>query len=205
MPSHHFLRAVVRQTEIINPAPTVQTSVSGATLTVNYPSGLIVGAQLIMFLDAQDPATTYVAITGWTKVADANGSAHYTRTVDGSEPSSITFTAIATGRCGTIIQIIGGTYDLVGADAATSGTPIAPSITATAPGILFGFFFNHGSGTAQTFTTPAGMTPLVSTSSATTSSFAIFTQSIASGATGTRTSTVSGNNANARLLAVKAN
>lgn len=200
--SHHHRRFAAKSISV-TPVPTIQTATAGSALSVNYPSGLVLGAQLIMFVHAQDKTITYGTLAGWTLVADADGVGFWTRTVDGSEPSSITFGAIATAVSGTIIQVLNGTYDVVGANSAANNTAVAPSITATGAGLLFAFFFeNTGGAHSQTYTTPSGMTPLVSIST-TTLSFAIFTQIISAGATGTRTSSASINNARGCLLSVK--
>ncbi len=108
----------------------------GTTITVNLPSGLVVGDLLICAVTIRGTTST-VTRTGWTldhSKADAATSITRVlrRTVDGTEGASAIFTCTSAKASGCCIAIVGAnnaTLDYASQANASSATTTGPSIT----------------------------------------------------------------------------
>jgi hypothetical protein len=119
----------------------------------------------------------------------------------GAEPASYDFVADSTvNQSGAIAAWSGVSYDVSGTfDVEHRGDPdVAPSITLSHDGLLLAIYGADTNGI--TFTTPAGMLPLIDFHAGTKPSIAIFSEQAAAGATGTRTSTPSAGGASSGVL-----
>ncbi len=180
------------------PAPVIETS-TASTIVLTKPVGTALGDFLAAFVMCNG-AVDWTVDAAFTERLDGAGSGIATLVAGGSEPADYTFTRGSSGNeAGTILRIAGGAYDTVGAESSSSGTPTAPQITMSGNGLLIGFFYSTTTG--LTFSTPTGMRPLIADN--TYGSFAIFTQKVAAGATGTRASTMSSGSGYGALLGVK--
>lgn len=163
-----------------------------ATLTINKPSGTLEGDLMISFV-SNGNSRTWTGDTGWTEVVDdaVNGGIRIAYKVAGaSEGASYTFTAVegnATSQ-GIIVTYRGATYSLIGTVSAAASPTVAPTITTTAVGTILGYFNTVSA--SRTFTVPSGMGSVQYL--ATNGSGELFSQKVPVGATGTRTSQVSG-------------
>jgi hypothetical protein len=181
------------------PAPVAETASATTTLTLTKPTGTIYDDLLISVAMSPGPGHTWTPGTGFSERLDSQNLELATRLTDGAEAATFTPTASGSGNLsGTIIRLTSAAYDTVGTVSSNGTSPAAPQITMAAAGKLFAVFFNPSAGI--TFSTPAGMTPLVSNTTG--CSFAVFVEDVASGATGTRTSnaTGTGNNASRGVL-----
>lgn len=206
----------------------VSTSESiSTTLTVTMPAGVASGDVLVMqvaqYVD-QKIGGFVSTPSGWTARQTSAGSGNnefrvsvYTKTAGASE-SSVVFSGLAGNyvTTATILAVSGATaVDVAGAMnySVTPPNYVAPSVTTTTSnGLLIGMWTRpHSSGSGTSFTVPASMTQRSSIRSSTAGygidiSTAFATETLtASGATGTRTATFSGNSylPTATLLAVK--
>jgi hypothetical protein len=162
------------------------------SISITKPTGVSVGNLLVAVLYADSYAVSFSS-TGWTSQQQPNdGSgaacAILTRTADGTEASSISFTC-STGQAqaGGIINLSNARFAGagVGATAGSLQSVVSPSLTTpTANCLLFDVVSSVTSG--QSWTAPSGMTQQWAGSSA--PSGAVYSQSIATaGSTGTRT------------------
>jgi len=174
---------------------------AGTTVVIDKPSGVVAGDLMLAFTIHRD-GETWTPESGWTEVADLGadpGLAVAWKVAGGAEPSDYTFTATAVGsKSGVIGAWRHAAFDVAGSfDTSNAGAAIdAPSVTLSNLGLLIAIYaieFN-----ARTFTTPSGMLALLSDTN--TPSFAIFTQQLAAGATGVKSSTPSGGGNSAGIL-----
>jgi hypothetical protein len=182
-------------------------SSSAATMVVNKPAGVVAGNLLVAAVASSD-SNSWSIPSGWTKAAELVGVPLYdhsvtifTKVAGGAEPASYTFDAGASLKQSGIITAWSGlSYDSVGSsDVEHRGDDIiAPSITLGHDGLLLAVYSTDING--ETFTTPTGMLPLIDFHAGTTPSLTIFSQQLAAGATGSRTSTPSGGGASSGIL-----
>lgn len=183
------LRMATDSGPLVASAQTANT-VAGATLAISKPPGTVDGDIMVAVMAAGTGGTTWTGDTGWTEVFDIGVSPRLriAYKVAASEGSSYTFTqAEPTAVCtGAIMTFRGVAYDVIGSDFVSSGTSpiVAPGITAVG-GLLLACYAKNTVST--TFTTPSGMTSVVTDSSR----YHVFSETIASGDTGSRTSTPS--------------
>lgn len=78
---------------IIVSASYVQTTTSGNTITFDTPANAQNGDLLVAFLFANNSAVSYSPPTGWTDIFDTLGRTITQKVVDGTEGSTLTFTA----------------------------------------------------------------------------------------------------------------
>lgn len=174
---------------------------TGESLTLAKPSDVSPGDLLIALI--ADTGGSSWSGTGWTPMARHSGTLPGMRLVrkiaGGAEPSSYAFTGeldlpgsgVSVKSSGAIIAYRKAAFDKTGAIVTASfGDEIDASGITSAGGIVLAAYVNPSSG--RTFTTPWGMLPLVSDSDSNGPSFAVFSQALGAGATGTRSSTPSG-------------
>lgn len=174
----------------------------GTTVTITKPSGVAAGDLMIAILAHRD-AQLWTPESGWTEVGDSivsPGVEVAWKIATGAEAADYTFTATGVGnKVGVLLAYRGAAYDAIGAFvAANAGSDVvAPSVTLSRDGLALAFFADEFG--SRTFTTPSGMLALLS-QSASAPSYAIFSQQLGPGATGTRTSTPSGGGNTAGVL-----
>lgn len=169
---------------------------NSTTLTITKPSGAQAGDLLLAVMCGKGAGggETWTGDTGWTEVID-QGVWPILRVAwkiaGASEPASYTFTCSNSRQLGGgILRIARGAFDTIGAIATSTATApvVAPAITA-AGGLLITFYANNDSNVS--FTTPPGMTAQFADADANAPCFACFSEAIAPGSTGTRSSTPS--------------
>ncbi len=169
-----------------------QNTGGGLTCVVSKPSGTAQNDLMIavMVTDGSTTAQTWTQDTGWTEVYDRgsvpNMAVAY-KVAGSSEPASYTVTQGGSSQriSASILTFRYAAYDTIGTAAAATDPIVAPGITA-AGGLLLGFFVSHLA--SVTCTTPSGMTALITDADATGPSYLVVSQTITSGATGTRSS-----------------
>lgn len=178
---------------------------SDTTIVVSKPSGTLSGHLMVAICNWDVGGGAWTGDTGWTEVLDQGTTAPGTRIAwklaGGSEPTSYTFTtAVAPiSLQAFILTFSSAAFDVVGAASANATPSVAPAITVSANGSLLVATYSR-SGSSTTYSTPTGMTALVNSTLA--PSTAIFTQSVNSGSTGTRSSTPSTGNATGVLFSL---
>lgn len=191
MYSHHHRRFAAKAVTV-TPTPVFVNAASGTGITIPAPTGTQVGDQLLSYT-ATVGSDAFTPPSGWTEQADVNGVTFETKAATGTD--GITWGSGSTAITGTMVRVLGGTFDSIGAYSTSSATMVAPSITMSAAGLILAFFWDATGGSATTYSTPAGMTLLTSQSllgPAGVTTY-IFYQYVSAGATGTRTSNSSGN------------
>lgn len=182
---------------------------SGTSLAIAKPTNTVDGNLMVGFMGSQTVTATWTGDTGWTEQYDqASGTnTHCLRVatkVAASEGSSYTFTFSAGGKRigGHILTYAHAAFDVAGVASAIATPTVAPQITVTADNSrLIAFYVSANA--SVTFPTPTGMTAVASNSDGTTPSWAIFEQTVNSGATGTRSSTPSSGSASGLLISIK--
>lgn len=177
------------------------TRSTNSTVTVNKPTGTQQNDLMIAVMQSGASGGSFTYPTGWTQSTidtTGNSSAAVAYKVAGaSEPTSYDFTL--TGSFGRTVQIVtirnASTLTVGAFDEGTDATLVAPQITATA-GILLGWFIAESTPTLTT--APSGMTQAIVTTGGPVSW--IYYQTVASGATGTRTLVISASQENRALL-----
>lgn len=180
------------------------------TITCNKPTGTAVG-DLLLAIVFRDESTGAMAAAGATFATLASGTLDagtspttggrtrvYTRTADGSEPSSFTFTEASGNSAGTVhlFAITGGGTPVAATqnDTTSDTSMVAPTIASpgTDPLLICGWDARCES-TARTLTIPGGMTTAgqINPPLNYILTLAAYEQLTGSGATGTRTATVS--------------
>lgn len=138
---------------------------------------------------------------GFTLLQDVKGTANfqariYQRVAAPGDAGTQASFAMSAGRGSGLLVVVRGAAAPVSTDAAGTGdgntaSVRAPSVTASAPDVLLVSLFGQKQ-QGTTFSTPAGMSPLVAEPGSAGTSDAAFSQQLtATGATGTRTSTAS--------------
>ncbi len=191
--------------EVMSYSSTDTAGASSTTLTITKPSGVQEGDLLLAVMCGRGAGggETWTGDTGWTEVVD-QGVWPILRVAwkiaGASEPASYSFTCSSSRQLGGgILRIARGAFDTIGAigTSTTTAAVVAPAITATGA-LLIGFFVNDGKNIS--FTTPAGMTAQFSDSDGNEPGFACFSERIAAGSTGTRSSTPSASANHAGVL-----
>lgn len=180
------------------------------TITCNKPAGTAVG-DLLLAIVFRDEATGAMAVAGATFSTLASGTLDagtgattggrirvYTRTVDGSEPSSFTFTEASGNSTGTVhlFAITGGGTPVAATqnDTTSDVNMVAPTIAS--PGtdaLLICAWDARCESTARTLTVPGSMSSAgqINPPANYIITIAGYEQLTGSAATGTRTATVS--------------
>ncbi|CAB5212570.1 hypothetical protein UFOVP196_31 [uncultured Caudovirales phage] len=186
-------------------ASSTAASTTGS-ITVSAPAGTASGDQLILvfrsFHDAKSGSAGSLTSTGWTSVVvgsswTGSGFAVYRKTAGASETSYVWGSGAnwTTGNLSVIAISGAAAIDVAGT---RTGTLVAPSVTTTTSTDLLVYIAGESIGA---ITPPSGMTSRVSYANP--AAVLIATQTLsASGATGTRTGTVSGGSGNSESLLV---
>ena len=172
------------------------TGSGSGTVVINKPTGTIDGDIMVAVMHGGNGGT-WTGDTGWTEVIDQgvtpNLRAAYK--VASSEGSSYTFTYSGSGsERGFIATFRGYQYDTASASVTLlngDGTLAITGITAAGGILIAAYALTNGAGLGAT--TPSGMTSMVSDLSGS-SGMAAFWQEVAAGATGTRSSNITGTN-----------
>jgi len=176
-------------------AASTQNGTNGTTLVINKPAGTINGDLMIAFM-AGNSATTWTGDTGWTEIADQGSNSPSTRiaykVAGSSEGASYTFTnANSGGLSGSILTYRGAAYDTIGAFALTADPLVPTGPAASANNSKLIGIAAMASANAN-YTAPGSMTNRVTDNDGTSPSYAIFDETVGSGATGTRSFTKGG-------------
>jgi hypothetical protein len=160
-------------------------------LGIARPANVQAGDLLIAFLTADQPKS-WDGDTGWTERVDYGSRPGLwvgTKVAGASEPASYTFAMSGSAQqAGFIVAYRTASFDVIGSVGALSGTSVAaPSVTLSGAGLLLAFFGCVNA--SSTFSTPAGMAPLLIDKDGNSPSFGAFVQEVGAGATGSRTST----------------
>jgi hypothetical protein len=173
---------------------------STTTLAIDKPAGTASGDVLLAVLCSSTDSVTFTGASGWTEIYDSGGapSLRLARlTAGGSEPSSYTFTASSSvALVGQIICLRGLQFDTAGAAMSTltgDGNLVIGGITA-AGGLLIAAAVSNQTATNIAHSTPSGMVRIATTTIPFVEQpgLSTFFQNIAAGATGTRTTAVTG-------------
>jgi hypothetical protein len=180
---------------VVDPTPIGVESSSGDDISFAKPVGTVSGDFLITFGMAIGIGT-WTQASGFSEAFQGQNTQLAYKTAGGSEPSTYDLSKSGGGgKAGTVLRIEHGAFDAAGTISSASGSPAAPSITMTRPGLLLAFFRRDSSFSPNiTYSLPDGMEPLLEAPVVPDGqdfSFAIFTQQVGSGPTGTRTSIAS--------------
>lgn len=187
-------------------------------LTINKPSGVVVGDVMIMHIGGQNGSITNPS--GWTQIdkgAYANGNinmATYYRVVDGTEGSSFTITASLNNSCHGVITAFTGvdTTEVIdnagaahSANSASSGTTITATgvTTATDNAMLVVSMLKSNAAASNNFSTISGMTESYDFGNIYNAVSMDYGVQGAAGATGNKTSTISSAFWAAHMVALK--
>lgn len=174
---------------------------AGGTTTVvpAKPPGLASGEHVLAMLSSFSTAPTIAAPSGFTTWQNGGNFWFSWKLAGGSEPSTYTFTRSVNTTGPIVVALFRVTgadptnpFDVyAGVSAASGASSVIPSVTATLGGLLLSVLHKQNN-VAPTITPPSGMTTLFDDSSLANSATSAATQSIAAGATGTKTWTASG-------------
>jgi hypothetical protein len=182
------------------------TDSTSFTITVNAPPTITAENLLLAFVYQADTDAAMATLAGWTRAdfiapATGGGGCQYVlwKYATGSEPASYVFSWTAPTASPWFLSAVVVQYSGVAASdpvnavevvasTANSTSIVAPSIPATAAGVLVCGF---ASWLGNTTTVPAGMTARQNPVNATNTSLRVVDQPIAAETTGTRTSTQS--------------
>lgn len=175
------------------------------TINITKYTSTASGHMMLIGVAARNATVTITPDTGWTAVraADVNSSGPMTeqlfwKLAGGSEPSTYTFTFSTAVRVACWHGAWSGidtTSPIDTSSGATGGSntsAVATSVTASAACDLI---YSGAAATSNTWTAPSGMTERIddqSTNGSANASITMATESVSSGATGTRTGTLSG-------------
>lgn len=193
---------------------TANALATGTSITVNKPANVAVGDTLFVYFYGQF-AGTPGGLSGWTAaktLGSRAGGCYYisvtNSTVLSGLPSSWTFTDSGSGRlCGIIWRVTGADLtnpiDAVGTEVTQGSTSplVVPAVTAGVPNALLMVltYWNNSSATTSTVSPDAALTDGQQTSSPTTGNTSgidiAYQQLTSTGSTGTRSNTVSPNDA----------
>lgn len=169
-------------------------STSSTTLSLNKPTGTVDGDLMVAVLTLKEPRTV-TPPAGWAyavnnqvsegpnvfwKIASAEGASY-----------SWTFGSSAGSASGSIVTYRDARFGFSGQLSANATPCAAPEVTIPVRGSLLLAFYCDSSGAAPSFSTPTGMTAVVSDTDSTSPQYALFSEKVwTTGATGTRTSTL---------------
>lgn len=173
-------------------AQTHNGATSTNTVVINKPTGTQSGDLMIAFMAGGLGAITWSGDTSWTAVTDQNALPNLRvayKVAGGSEGSSYTFTASASTShlTGCIVTYRGAAYNTIGSigTAAAGGNCTAGAVTVSVDNsILLAAFANRA--TSVTFPAPSGMSLLTEYTGSSNTDWAIFSQSINAGSSGTK-------------------
>lgn len=161
-----------------------------SSITVNIPAGTVDGDLMLALLNSSGGSPVWTA-SGWTPITenDTRNAIIMVKTAS-SEGASQQFNSSQSEKLSaTIVTYKNAKLGFTGSFGSMANPAIAPSSTVpVVPAALVGFFNSERSG--ATFSTPTGMTAVASETAA--AAFAIFDQVVTAGASGTRSSTLSG-------------
>lgn len=166
---------------------------SVAANTVTKPTGVIEGDLLVAFMAGDTGASqTWTQPSGWTEVIDKGSTPNIAisyKVATDSEPADYTFTfSAANSNYVVIVAYRNAVYDTVGTFSSATDPIVAPAITVAANNSVLLAFYARGNSTNTTWTTPTGMSIVVLDNSGVSPSCGLFSQSVNSGSTGTRSS-----------------
>lgn len=174
---------------------------AGGTTTVvpAKPTGLASGEHVLAMLSSFSTAPTIAAPSGFTTWQNGGNFWFSWKQAGGSEPSTYTFTRSVNTTGPIVVALFRVTgadpanpFDVyAGVSAASGASSVIPSVTATNGGLLLSVLHKQNN-VAPAITPPSGMTSLFDDSSLANSATSAATQTIAAGATGTKTWTASG-------------
>jgi len=174
-----------------------QNTGNSTSLIITPPDLITNGNELISIMGSSGGDNTWTGDTGWTERVDegAQPNLRVATKVASSESGDYTFTyAQSRGLAGVILNFKGFSYETIGIVHNNGGGDadvVAPTITAASDGSILLAFFVDTTDT-RAFSTPSGMTNILSDDDADSPSISVFQETVGSGATGTRTSTPSG-------------
>lgn len=166
----------------------------GSSFAVNKPSGTQEGDLMVAVCQAAGPVR-WTGDTDWTEIAEQGATSPSLRVaykIAGvSEPSSYTFTASSSAYNinAHVLTFRNSAYDVVGTFATGADPLVAPSVTASMDYSLLVASFARSAGLV-TPSTPTGMTQIALDNNPGAPSSAVFSQRVAAGATGTRSSSL---------------
>lgn len=176
------------------------TAAASTTVAVTKPTGVAIGDLLLGICGAGNPSRTFTAPSGFSEVADTNGVEVATRTADGSEGASFTFTAdLSDTLLGAVVRISRWTTVTVGA--VTNSGNAAGSITMPKAGLLVAYFFGSGPSTTA-LSAPSGMSQFGTTQVQGNNAEALFSEYVPSGSTGSRVTVPTGGSARGVLIGI---
>lgn len=169
-----------------------QSSINETAFSVSSPAGVVNGNLLFAVISNSGSGSNAYVSTGWTQRYNRGsfgGLSVFTK-VAGSEPSSWSWTATVNRLHDIVVFAVSNAiYDTIGTASTDVDPLVAPAITVgTNNSLLFGAYSAGSAG--STATTPTGMTVLFADNNSTAPSMYVFSQSVSSGATGTRSSTI---------------
>lgn len=161
---------------------------SSTTLTLPRPPGVRSGNTMVV-VAINNGSSLWTSPAGFTERLDANGRMLSTRVAAAGEAVDYSFTTTSGALSGFILNTrLQYAVASASVSGVASGAITLSSITMPAAGWLFAFFSNP-TNTVTNWTVPAGMTLLLTDTTATAGTWALFVEKVASGATGTRSST----------------
>lgn len=161
-----------------------------ASITVDYPASLVTGNTLVLVSGRGNNSVT-TAPTGFTERADASALFSsltvWTRVIDGTESGAVTIGFDTSRQQVAYMLQVNGTFDVAAVE--TGGaSAVAPTVTATAAGLLLSVVTSKDTtAPLTTFTAPAGMTLVDQRDDGGQQATAVASETVTSGATGTRT------------------
>lgn len=182
----------------------VSSVAAGSTnsLVLTVPTHLP-GDLLLAFMVGSFSGTSDWTQASWIQLYDRNGNggpAIFYKIAGSSEPSTYTFSqANNNSYSGAMAVFRNAQVDVVGTAALDTDPLVAPSISVSENNsILIGFYGANSA--SRTPSTPTGMSNIIMDNNASSPSFAVFTQTVNLGSSGTRSSTIGNNNATTGIL-----
>lgn len=162
------------------------------TLVISVPTH-VSGDLLLAFMIGSFSGGSNWTQANWTELYDRSGNggpAVFYKVAGASEPSTYTFTQTNNNTySGAIAVFRNAQIDVVGTAALDTDPLVAPSINVSENNsILIGFYGANSA--SRTPSTPTGMSNIIMDNNASSPSFAVFTETVNIGATGTRSSTI---------------
>jgi hypothetical protein len=203
----HKLRAVKKESvgTITFVGVTQVQSGTGTTLTIPLPSGTTTG-DLMIATGLQGSTGTWSVASGWTLAMDNNQRFTAWKIAGASEPSGVFTASISAAHQGFIATYRNAAFDVAGLPSASGGSPAtAPAITLTANNSTVLAAFTDRTSSTGSWTTPTGYSIVSANADSTAPSTSLFSKaSVASGSSGTVTSTGTGaTNSRGHLIGIK--